>query len=185
MRPTILKGKKVSLAVSLSEDKEKWLLWVNDREIQNMVGNPMRIYFESDFDEILEELRKSKEKMVNFAVVENEKEELVGFCGIGTIDWRSRKAVVWYFIGKEHWGKGYGTETLALLCRFAFENMNLRKLYTYVYEPNRASIRVLEKNGFKLAGRLEEHTYLPGYGYVDELIYELLEKDWKVKNDHS
>lgn len=132
----------------------------------------MMIYFENDFDEILKELRKNREKMINFAVVENEKEELVGFCGIGDIDWRSRNAMVWYLIGKEHWGKGYGTETLALLCRFAFENMNLRKLYTHVYEPNRASIRVLEKNGFKLVGRLKKHVYLPDYGYVDELIYE-------------
>ncbi|CAB49323.1 GNAT family N-acetyltransferase [Pyrococcus abyssi] len=137
-----------------------------------MVNNPMMIYFENDFDEILKELRKNREKMINFAVVENEKEELVGFCGIGDIDWRSRNAMVWYLIGKEHWGKGYGTETLALLCRFAFENMNLRKLYTHVYEPNRASIRVLEKNGFKLVGRLKKHVYLPDYGYVDELIYE-------------
>jgi len=178
--PDNREGDKVSLAVSLSGDREKWLLWVNDREIQNMVSSPMAVYFERDFDEILEELRKNKEKMVNFAVVENVKGELVGFCGIGSIDWHSRKAMVWYFIGKEHWGKGYGTETLALLCRFAFENMNLRKLYAHVYGPNKASIRVLEKNGFELVGRLREHTHLPGHGYVDELVYE---KFRRPKND--
>jgi len=60
MRPVIVNGDKASLAVSLSEDKEKWLLWVNDREIQNMVN----------IDEILEELRKDKEKTVNFAVID-------------------------------------------------------------------------------------------------------------------
>jgi RimJ/RimL family protein N-acetyltransferase len=184
VRPIILKGEKVSLAVSLEKDKDKWLIWVNDRNIQNFVNSPMNIYFEKDFDEILEELRKNKSSMVNFAIVENSSNELVGFIGIGSIDWQSRNAMIWYFIGKEHWGKGYASEALALICEFAFENMNLEKLYTFVHEPNKASQRILEKNGFKLIGRFRKHAYIPKYGYVDSFAYELLREEWKNTPDN-
>ncbi|WP_367883519.1 GNAT family N-acetyltransferase [Thermococcus peptonophilus] len=48
----------------------------------------------------------------------------------------------------------------------------MRKVYARVYEPNIASIRVLEKNGFELVGRMKKHSHIPGYGFVDELIFE-------------
>jgi len=50
--------------------------------------------------------------------------------------------------------------------------VNLRKLIARVYSKNVASIKVLEKNGFKLVGRLEKNFYVPYFGYDDELIYE-------------
>lgn len=179
VRPTILKGEKVSLSPIMSEDKERWLLWFNDRDIQNFVNNPMNVYFEKDFDEVVEEVRKNKNTSISFAIVENSEGELVGFSGLEAIHWQARNAFVWYFLGKEHWEKGYATEALALMCRFAFENMNLIKLHTIVYEPNKASIRVLEKNGFKLVGRFRKHFYIPGHGYVDGLAYELLREEWQ------
>jgi RimJ/RimL family protein N-acetyltransferase len=179
MRPVILKGSKIYLSITLEQDKEKWLVWINDRDIQSFISSPMDIYFEKDFDEILEELRRKKSRTINFAVVENNKDRLVGFIWMDSIDWQARNAKIMYFIGKEHWGKGYASEALSLICEFAFENMNLEKLYTFVHETNGASRTVLEKNGFMIVGRLRRHAYVPKHGYVDVLIYELLKEDWK------
>ncbi|USG99643.1 GNAT family N-acetyltransferase [Thermococcus argininiproducens] len=178
-RPKIMEGEKVSLAVILKEDKDKWFLLANDRDIQIFLNDGARIYPREKFDEIYEMSKKNKQKMVDFAIVSNISGELVGFIGLQGINWVSRHAMVWYAIVKEHWGNGYASEALSLLCKFAFENMNLNKIWTRVYEPNKASQRVLEKNGFKFVGRLRKHVYLPEFGYVDELHYDLLREDNK------
>lgn len=95
MRLAILKEEKVSLPLIMSEDREKWLLWFNDRDIQNFVNNPMNVYFEKDFDEIVEEVRKNKNSSISFAIVENSGGELVGFSGLEAIHWQARNALVW------------------------------------------------------------------------------------------
>ena len=53
---------------------------------------------------------------------------------------------VGYWIGKEHWGKGVATKTLAAFLQL----VNERPLHAHVVEHNVASIRVLEKCGFSV-----------------------------------
>lgn len=178
-RPKIMRGEKISLAIILKEDKDKWFLWINDRNIQIFLNDGARIDLREEFDEIYEMSKKNKQKMVDFAIVDNTNGELIGFAGLRGINWVSRHAMVWYVIDKEHWKKGYASEALSLLCKFAFENLNLNKLWARVYEPNKASQLVLEKNGFKFVGRLRKHVYLPEFGYVDELHYDLLRENNK------
>ena len=54
---------------------------------------------------------------------------------------------VGYWIGKEYWGRGIATAALAQMLRVVTE----RPLHAHVARHNVASIRVLEKCGFKLA----------------------------------
>ena len=51
-----------------------------------------------------------------------------------------------YWIGKEFWGQGFATRALALYLDFITE----RPLYARAAKDNLGSIRVLEKNGFKV-----------------------------------
>jgi RimJ/RimL family protein N-acetyltransferase len=51
-----------------------------------------------------------------------------------------------YWIGKEFWGRGIATRALALYLDFIAE----RPLYARAAKDNLGSIRVLEKNGFKV-----------------------------------
>lgn len=60
-----------------------------------------------------------------------------------------------------------------MLKNYGFKELNLRKLYTTVFETNVASIRVLEKNGFNNVGRYTSHIYIPEKGFVDMLQYEV------------
>ena len=54
--------------------------------------------------------------------------------------------LVGYWIGKEHWGKGVATRALAAFLHLVTE----RPLHAHVAKHNVASIRVLEKCGFRL-----------------------------------
>ena len=54
--------------------------------------------------------------------------------------------VVGYWLGREHWGRGLATQAL----RDFLEVVGERPLRATVAPANRASVRVLEKNGFRL-----------------------------------
>jgi RimJ/RimL family protein N-acetyltransferase len=58
-------------------------------------------------------------------------------------------AEIGYWIGEPHWGKGYATEAIKLLVDYAFHELNLLRVYAYVFEYNTASMQVLEKVGFE------------------------------------
>jgi len=181
MRPVVLKGKLVSLAVPLREDIKKAWFWFNDRNVRFFLTSPEEVFFFEDEMEWYEGIRKTKERNKVFSIVENSTSSLVGFIGLHRIDHRDGNAELGYFIGKEHWGHGYGSEAVELALEYAFQWLNLRKVYARVYEPNTASIRVLEKNGFELVGRLKEHHHVPGYGFVDEMIFERFREDREQK----
>ena len=55
-----------------------------------------------------------------------------------------------YMILTSWWSKGIGTEAVRQICGIAREELGLERISATVFEGNRASERVLEKNGFRL-----------------------------------
>jgi RimJ/RimL family protein N-acetyltransferase len=101
-------------------------------------------------------------KSVNFAIRYHKKfrdsNRLIGIISIKNIDWINKKANIGYWIGEKYWGRGIGTECVRLIINYAFSNLGLKELYAYVYLSNKASIRVLEKNGLKKKGEVNEYN---------------------------
>jgi ribosomal-protein-alanine N-acetyltransferase len=99
--------------------------------------------------------RTSQEKRVlNFAIIENDR--VIG--GIGLMpgaDIHRVSAEVGYWLGEAYWGRGICSAALVELMAYAFATLDeLNRLFAYVDEENRASIRVLEKAGFRREGQL-------------------------------
>ena len=55
-----------------------------------------------------------------------------------------------YMILTPWWSKGIGTEAVRQICEIAFRELSLERIIGEVFPENRASKRVLEKNGFRL-----------------------------------
>lgn len=53
-----------------------------------------------------------------------------------------------YWLAPKFWGRGIATEAATLLAEYALTSRGLRRLEAHVFEPNVASMRVLEKSGF-------------------------------------
>lgn len=69
------------------------------------------------------------------------------------------------------------TEAARQICRLAFEALDIIRITGLVYEPNIASRRVLEKNGFTLEGIMKNAVVKDGNVY-DLCVYgKLTEKD--------
>jgi [ribosomal protein S5]-alanine N-acetyltransferase len=86
-----------------------------------------------------------------------------------------RQAEVGYWLQRKHWGKGYGTEALRLVCSFGFESLRLHRIVASVVEGNAASTKVLEKVGFRLEGRRRLAARL-SRGWANTLEYGLLNR---------
>jgi [ribosomal protein S5]-alanine N-acetyltransferase len=89
--------------------------------------------------------------------------KFVGTISVKKIDLVNKKADLGYWIGEQYWGKGIATECLKLIIDYAFSaELGLKQLCAYVFPENKASIRVLEKNGMNKIGVVNEYHKLSG-----------------------
>src|SRR2546422_2714853 len=102
--------------------------------------------------------------------------EFVGCCGLHQISSRSRSAILGIWLARLHWEKGFGTDAVRTLCRFAFQEMNLGRVELGVLETNPRGVRAYEKIGFKEEGRLRRFMFVDGH-YVDMIVMGLLAED--------
>lgn len=63
-----------------------------------------------------------------------------------------RDGEIGYLLNRDQWSKGVMTQAVEQICKIAFEELDLLRITGLVDEPNAASRRVLEKNGFALEG---------------------------------
>lgn len=88
---------------------------------------------------------------------------------------------VGYFLEQAHWGKGIASEALSLLISYLFNNADINRIQAEVMPPNRASKKVLLKNGFMKEGTLRQANVWSGKGIVDLEVYSILKDDYISK----
>ncbi len=103
--------------------------------------------------------------------------ELVGFVKLSRIRWFNRKCELSILIDKAHQGKGIASEAMKSVIQHAFNKMNLHRLEAEVIEFNKASIKLMEKFGFKKEGVLREAKFNNGK-YYNIIRYGLLRNEW-------
>lgn len=96
--------------------------------------------------------------------------EIVAFGGITSINKEIGKGETYIFTNPEAHHRGIGTEVMKLLCKYGFEKVGLNKLYAYTNEDNAASIRLHQKVGFEIEGRLRQE-YKDTEGTLKDRIY--------------
>lgn len=81
-------------------------------------------------------------------------------------------AEIGYWIGEPFWGNGYATEAVKLLVDFAFQELDLLRVYAYIFEYNIGSMRVLEKTGFEKEAIIKSSVIKEGKVF-DEHLYSI------------
>ena len=97
----------------------------------------------------------------------------VGVISLSSLNWGDMCAEIGYIVSPNHWGKGYATEAVAMLCAEAFGCLNLHRIEAQVWPSNLASGRVLEKVGFHKEGTRRQCD-LKGKTWLDCDTYGLL-----------
>lgn len=116
-------------------------------------------------------------KGVVFALVTKHGEQMIGAVGLHQIDREHRQAEMGFWIAVDRWGQGYATEAAQALVRFAFEKLELNRVYAHHMLRNPASGRVMEKVGMKREGILRQRIRKWGV-FEDVAIFAVLREDW-------
>jgi [ribosomal protein S5]-alanine N-acetyltransferase len=106
----------------------------------------------------------------------NQKHVMIGTCGFINLSLTNRVAEIGYELLPSYWNKGIMSEALNALTIIGFDVFKLNCLEAKVFKENVASIRVLEKNRFKLEGVLRERVMWRSLLF-DVKVYSLLKKE--------
>ncbi|GIP35949.1 GNAT family N-acetyltransferase [Paenibacillus sp. J2TS4] len=111
----------------------------------------------------------------SFAVTLTESEDFLGIVGLH-VNKTHNMAELAYWIGKPYWRSGYCTEAAARVVQFAFDELELNRVFAAAMTRNPASYKVMEKIGMKHEGILRSHIR-KGDTYEDLRYYGLLRSD--------
>ena len=111
----------------------------------------------------------SKEQGLNYAIDLGGK--CIGVVGVqfGELELQY-SAEIGYWIAEDHWGKGIGTEAVSKMTDNVFSEKEIVRLSAPVFNPNKASMRVLEKCGYTLEA-IHRKAVFKNDEFMDEHIY--------------
>jgi [ribosomal protein S5]-alanine N-acetyltransferase len=110
-----------------------------------------------------------------FTIAEDRVAGRIALSNVARGAWQN--ATVGYYVDSACSNRGYATEALRLVLRFAFADAGLHRVQAGVLPENTASARVLEKAGFRREGI--SLRYLNIFGeWRDHLMYAITVEEW-------
>lgn len=178
MRPTIETGRLI-LRPFAAADAEAITAIVSEREIAANTLSIPHPYERSMAEKWLatHEDAFARGESIVFALTERESGKLVGCVGL-TIERDHRRAEIGYWMARNVWGRGYGTEGAAAVMRYAFEQLGLHRIYAHHLTRNPASGKIMRKLGMRHEGTLRGHVLKWGV-HEDLELYGLLRDDFE------
>lgn len=116
--------------------------------------------------------------LLQWGIAERTTDALIGTCTLAGMSPEHGRAEVGFALRQDVWGRGYATEALGALVRLAFTDLRLRRLDADADPRNVASIRVLERVGFRREGLQRERHVMNGE-VQDAVLFGLLRREWE------
>lgn len=176
----MLREEKIYIRLMEDKDVPYKVKWINDPEIRHTLN------FEYPISEIgtrkwLQSVSGNPSRK-DFIVCSIENDKPIGYCGLIGIDYKNGKAESYMGIGeKTLHGKGIGFEIRKILLDYAFYELDLNKVYAYVWEKNMAMVKLNEKVGFQIEGLLRQDILSHGERR-DRYIMGILKNEYLQKN---
>lgn len=158
-----MSGEPVFLRALESADLDKVHQWHNDPSLYGCLVGTFRHVSRESVESWLRQRQQFSNEEVNLAICAKKGRQHIGNIYLRDIDWIARRAELHVFIGEAaERSKGYGQAAVRLLLEHAFRGLGFQRLYLYVLEDNLAAIRVYEKCGFAIEGKLIRHSFKNG-----------------------
>lgn len=171
----MIRGEKTRLRALEHSDLAGFVGWINDPDVRRFmqIRYPLSMAAEENW---WRDFNQQEQDLI-FAI-ENEQGVHIGNLGLHNHERENRQAMLGIIIGdKGHWGRGYGTDAIRALLRWAFDNLNLNRIYLTVYSYNPRAIRCYEKCGFRHEGIMRQARYYEGQ-YHDEWMMAILRDEF-------
>jgi RimJ/RimL family protein N-acetyltransferase len=171
----MLKGEKVILRPVEERDLELIARWRNAPENRQYFFTPFLINPAGQ--------KAWYERLLNdptrvLMMIDTIEGKTVGMVGLSDIDWRNQACEGGqYLVDPEERGHGYAEEAAMLTIQYAFEELNLRRMYIicYAFNPVRNFVKFL---GFREEGVLRQAVYSDGQ-FHDKVVLALLREEWE------
>lgn len=184
----IYKGELVRLSAMNAEEAGKaFARWQRDSEFKRLIDSGvMQMPSAKAAQKWLE--KELEEQSVNqhwFSIRKLDDDQLLGDIDLYVHNWSARGAFVGLGIGeREFWGRGYGTDVMRVILRYAFTEVNLKRVMLTVFEYNPRAIRSYEKSGFRHEGRIRGALNKEGRRW-DLLMMGILREEWMEQNGYT
>jgi len=185
MRNDLFVGKRVRLcAVEVQAMAGATSKWSRDSEYMRLGDSGAARTFSKRttrewFDKDLE---KERPDQFPFAIHTLEDDHLIGDVGLGDVQWTHSDAFVGIGLGERaYWDKGYGTDAMQVILRYAFTELNLHRVSLNVFEYNPRAMKSYEKAGFSYEGKMRKMLHRDGKRW-DIVFMGILREEWEKLN---
>jgi RimJ/RimL family protein N-acetyltransferase len=177
----ILQGINVRLTAMTKADLPTYTAWYEDAGFSRLLDAvPAAPKSKEQWQKWLEKTEEEKDYYL-FAIRLLRNNELIGYVELDGILWNHRNC--WLGIGlgeRDNWGKGYGRETMELILKFAFHELNLHRVQLSVFSYNKRALALYEELGFTKEGVFREHLERDGQRF-DMYLFGLLRREWSER----
>ncbi len=171
-----LKSKQIKLKPLTHNDVPIFLEWSNDCE-QILFNAIYKHVSESEHIEWFESIQRRNDTII-FGIWSLEAKQMIGFCQLKDFNLLHQNAELQIRIGEmEMRGNGLGTEAVSLLLKFAFNDLNLHRVFVHVFSSDQRAIRIYEKNSLIIEGKMREAAFIDG-NYMDMTIMGVLKHEF-------
>ncbi len=149
---SVLETERLRLRRFGEEDAERLYRCHLDAEVRRWIPNESYESLEEAREAIAFYARRADRKTLPYVLAVELKEtgEWIGDVGVNEVEGRPGEAEIGYAIRPERRGQGLATEAVGAMTALAFSAFQAETLYGRVLRGNEASVRVLEKNGYRL-----------------------------------
>lgn len=177
----LFKGKLIRLSACRSEDDEHFARWSNDSEYARFQDSrPAMPLTTAEFAERREQ--RHEHDRIEFRLRTLGEDRLIGFTALLDVEWTHRRAMLAVGIAdREYWARGYGSDAVDLMVRYAFDELNLDRVNLNVWSLNPRAIRAYEKAGFESCAVLRGDTLKDGQR-SDSILMTLSQSEWRTRH---
>lgn len=173
--PNLFQGEYIRLTAMRPEDASVVTRWYEDSEFGRLY-DASTAYPRSETSVV--RLVEDRRGDYFFAIRTLYSDALIGLIDIGGIEQSNRVGWLALAIGDPaNRGRGYGSDALRLMLRFAFHEVNLHRVQLTVFAYNTPAIRLYEKFGFTREGVFRDYILRDGQRH-DMFLYGLLAHEW-------
>ena len=172
----IIGGKVILRAIEYT-DCNMFLELINDPDTERMLGGMSFPVSQMEQEQWIAKQVGSKNSLRCVVAERDRPSDGLGTVILTDMNQQNGTAQIHIKMTAKSRGKGFGTEALRVMIRYAFEELRLNCLYADILSYNETSQRVFQKTGFRRDGILRARVYKGGR-YIDVHSYSLLREDW-------
>lgn len=158
-----LETERLRLRATTLDDADAVFDYASDPEVTEFMIFPRHESIQDSIDFLNSNVMFfARKESIGFAIVLKETGELIGTCSYHHIAPEHHRVEIGYVLRRAYWDKGYMSEVVRELIRFAFEVIGMHRVEAYCNVLNERSARVMERCGMSHEGTFRDNELRRG-----------------------